>query len=955
MKRLRNKTGFIKSLRFRYFFLVSLIFIILGIISGFISIEGIHNFSNKEIIDFKKKAYESKKEELKSAVKIALTTLKAFYSRTEDKILEKEIKRRLKYYMDIVLNIIKNYYITNKDEMSLLRIKENVIQIVKNAKYGKTGYFWILKLDGRLIMHPYKISLIGKNIINYKDAKGKRFVKEMIEVAKKYGKGFVKYYWPKPGEKKPSLKLSYVVLFKPFHWIIGTGVYIKDYIKEITRLAQKEALYTLEKVRFGKNNIGYFWIMDEKGKVLMHPIKSEIVGTVPPPAKKILQALKNKDEAFVTYKWPKPGEKTLKTKLSYVAKFKPWHWIVGSGAYIEDIEENIALMKKNTNHQIQALILKIVSITAIVFFITIIIFHKLSERTIFDRLKFLAERLKQVAQGKFEYLNTKVPEDEIGKIEKSVNEIILGLKRLSKEIERGFYALREGRRVILNVDAFSGDYKKILELIVSFYEELQKAIVEIKEFAYYLEIGDLAEISIEREGLPPVFAEITQRLEKTREKILHTMEYLKKVVNNIKEGNFSMEIEETEFSGVYKEIIIYLKQVLENFKVVLNKIEDISHQIANGNLSVKIKEEEFKGDYRRVIRYLHQIILQLKLQLEHIQMLLQKEKELAELRKLVEGDRSTEEVLQRIAYLLENKFRIKEYVFYEVETAKNHMKVVLPFGKRHGFCNIKIFTNANLCRAKRTGHLITSIKYEWGNICENFLIPDKKKYICIPLPLGEGVAYVLQILSDKEEEIKNIFVRVEEIRLFLSNILPILEVKKLLKSLEEKSLKDALTGLYNRYFLEEYILKASALALRNKTLLGIFMIDIDFFKKVNDEFGHDVGDMVLKQIAGALLQKFRRSDVVVRFGGEEFLVLLHDAEEEKLFNIAEDLRKTIEEMKIEVPGGFIRKTVSIGIAVFPTDSEDIWEVIKYADVALYHAKKTGRNKVVRFNPKMLEA
>ncbi len=466
-------------------------------------------------------------------------------------------------------------------------------------------------------------------------------------------------------------------------------------------------------------------------------------------------------------------------------------------------------------------------------------------------------------------------------------------------------------------------------------------------------MGNLKEIQIVKKDLPPVFIEILDRLERTREKILETMQYLKKIVNNIKEGNFDIEIEEDTFSGVYQEIVVHLKQVLNNFKIILEKIANISYEIAKGNFEVEIKEEEFKGDYQRIIKYLHQIILQLNLQLSEIQSLLQKEKELSELRKLVEGDRSIEEIYQRISYLLEEKFKIKEYVFYEIDISKNQMSIVLPFGEKKCFCDLEICANANLCRAKRTGHLIVCSDYPWGSTCEKFLYPKEKKYLCIPLLLGEGIAYILQIVTDKKEEIDRLLNQIEEIKLYLSTILPILEVKKLLKSLKEKSLRDGLTGLYNRHFLEEYIIKAAALTIRNNTTLGIFMIDIDFFKKVNDEFGHDIGDKVLKQLANILIEKFRKSDVVVRFGGEEFLVLLHNTDEKKLIELAEDLRKTVEETKIEVPAGYIQKTISIGIGVFPVDSENIWEVIKYADIALYHAKRMGRNQVVRFNPQML--
>jgi diguanylate cyclase (GGDEF)-like protein len=130
------------------------------------------------------------------------------------------------------------------------------------------------------------------------------------------------------------------------------------------------------------------------------------------------------------------------------------------------------------------------------------------------------------------------------------------------------------------------------------------------------------------------------------------------------------------------------------------------------------------------------------------------------------------------------------------------------------------------------------------------------------------------------------------------------------------------------------------------------MCDLDYFKQVNDVYGHNVGDAILKDTASLIKKNIRAADLAIRFGGEEFLALLIDINEGEAVGLAEKIRKAMEDMKIKVPDGTLRKTISIGVSEFPKDTEGFWQGIKFADVALYKAKETGRNKVVRFTQDM---
>jgi len=168
-------------------------------------------------------------------------------------------------------------------------------------------------------------------------------------------------------------------------------------------------------------------------------------------------------------------------------------------------------------------------------------------------------------------------------------------------------------------------------------------------------------------------------------------------------------------------------------------------------------------------------------------------------------------------------------------------------------------------------------------------------------------------------------------------------------SLEKMTITDPLTGLHNRRFLTQRIDEDVALALRLKSDLIFFLVDIDHFKAVNDEFGHGAGDRVLAQMRERLESVFRASDYVLRWGGEEFLAVTRATSRDDAPEIAERLREAIEQRPFTIgQGQYLLKTASIGFAAYPLVQADPqavpWDqVVALADQALYMAKKAGRD------------
>jgi diguanylate cyclase (GGDEF)-like protein len=162
--------------------------------------------------------------------------------------------------------------------------------------------------------------------------------------------------------------------------------------------------------------------------------------------------------------------------------------------------------------------------------------------------------------------------------------------------------------------------------------------------------------------------------------------------------------------------------------------------------------------------------------------------------------------------------------------------------------------------------------------------------------------------------------------------------------LEQMATRDGMTGLNNkRAFLTLAETEWSRFR-RYDRPLSLLVLDIDHFKSVNDTYGHDVGDRVIVQVADACRNK-RESDIAARIGGEEFAVLLPETTLEKASAVAERLRNSIAERNLTADGRAIRVTISVGVAEAGEHTRDITDLIKQADLALYEAKRTGRNRV----------
>ncbi len=284
-----------------------------------------------------------------------------------------------------------------------------------------------------------------------------------------------------------------------------------------------------------------------------------------------------------------------------------------------------------------------------------------------------------------------------------------------------------------------------------------------------------------------------------------------------------------------------------------------------------------------------------------------------------------------------------------MRSSRNQLEVKLDWGG--DWPGAKTFA-PDECWALRKG------KYHLANDkyttlpCSHMRNVGEEQTLCIPLIAHGNTIGMMHLYMHNqavsEERMQLAFTICEQLGLALANL-------TLQEKLRDQAVRDPLTGLHNRRFLEESIDHELMRAQRHKQELSILMLDMDHFKRFNDNFGHDAGDYVLKALSSLLINGVRGEDIVCRVGGEELCVVMPDADGDRALQAAEKLCHQVRDLHLDFHGQSLGKlTLSIGISTFPEDAEDYQSLMKMADVALYEAKENGRDHARHCNKKAMQ-
>jgi diguanylate cyclase (GGDEF)-like protein/PAS domain S-box-containing protein len=253
----------------------------------------------------------------------------------------------------------------------------------------------------------------------------------------------------------------------------------------------------------------------------------------------------------------------------------------------------------------------------------------------------------------------------------------------------------------------------------------------------------------------------------------------------------------------------------------------------------------------------------------------------------------------------------------------------------------------DMCQALREGKMSIIEKTQTGTDCPHLNPDTPVPCVCVPLVLHGERMGVLR-LSNGDLVQPEARERWERLALMVAEHLSLTLINlQLRERLRDQSIRDPLTGLYNRRYLDETLQRELQRASRYRHSVGIIMLDIDHFKQFNTNYGHDGGDVLLRTVGTFLQNQVRGDDIACRYGGEEFTLILPGASLEDTRRRAEQVRRDVQHIRVEHNGQPLDTiTMSLGVAAFPTCGRDDETVIKAADLALFQAKAQGRNQVI---------
>jgi diguanylate cyclase (GGDEF)-like protein/PAS domain S-box-containing protein len=302
---------------------------------------------------------------------------------------------------------------------------------------------------------------------------------------------------------------------------------------------------------------------------------------------------------------------------------------------------------------------------------------------------------------------------------------------------------------------------------------------------------------------------------------------------------------------------------------------------------------------------------------------------------------TTEEAYDVIVRVAQQIFPVKVGALYVIGTSRNIVEAAAVWGDEE--LAERSFSPHD-CWALRRGRTHWVENSRSGLICKHVHHPSEDGYLCIPMMAQSealGVLHLMQPDGMKMTESKQrlAVTMSEHIAMALSNL-------RLHETLRSQSIRDPLTGLFNRRFMEESLELELRRASRNQRSLGMIMIDLDHFKYFNDTFGHEAGDLLLKELGTLLRGNIRGEDIACRYGGEEFTLILPEGTREVTRQRADFYKEAIQRLDVHYRGHPLgRITASMGVAIFPEHGRTGKALIEAADKALYQSKNAGRDQV----------
>jgi diguanylate cyclase (GGDEF)-like protein len=681
----------------------------------------------------------------------------------------------------------------------------------------------------------------------------------------------------------------------------------------------------MRKFRYGRDD--YVWVSDYNSVLISHPdpklhqadfsnVKDIYGNLIVPP---MVEVACDNGEGYTSYWWRRLGKDAPIEKLTYSRNFSPWNWVIGTGLYIDDLKQEVSRRQAKMIQDLRTLLKKTkIARTGYVY--------------IFDsRMNMIIHPNSNIENTNFAKLLNPITGKSIGR------ELIEAANQPDSMLRYVWDHPEDKNNYVYDKISWVQYYEPFDWYIASsvYLDELNSSANKLRNRVFWVSFG-MAVVLIALSGF-------------YLKKMLVPIQTLSKMTVQVEKGdldarcrvsgNDEISVLASGFNRMVEELKSFINELDQK---VIERTREAEEQ--NQRLHCEIDERS------RISEELESANAKLTTWVRELEA---RNREIALLNRMgdmLQACRTLDETFGVITETLGGLFPSEPGALYMLRSSHKLLEMVAKWGNYKG--NAEMFRPEE-CWGLRRGKAHRVEKPGTGQACAHIRTPPPFGALCMPM-MGQGEVLGMLHISfsglEPDHRTEEHYRRLEAMERLAVTVADHLSLAlanlKLRERLQEMSVRDPLTGLYNRRYMQETLQREIKRAQRNSTPIGIIMLDVDHFKNVNDTHGHDAGDFVLKTLARFLAGNLRGEDVACRYGGEEFVLIMPGLSPKDSWLKAERIRSEIENtLRVPYLDRLLSITVSIGVAAFPDHGVHVDQLMTKVDGALYAAKNNGRNRI----------